>query len=231
MEEKERHSFIIANFNDIEEKLYHCLAYIPFIERNKNVISPKFISIILESCSLIESLFYEFHVDKDKKYSFKDYAILLDDKNELSNAISIFLISPIHFFNPFKTWRNDIPEWWNSYNKLKHDRITNYHFATYLNAINSAVALHQIISKTHMLIPELISADWFNSDSEDVAELISAQLAGNAIPIQTIPVASRLFVSPLDSNFVEIKNDVPYIENCNFTNKVLNAISVYEFFT
>ena len=46
--------FVIANFVVLEDQLIDCMEYIPFINGNKDVISAKFIPIIMDSCSLID---------------------------------------------------------------------------------------------------------------------------------------------------------------------------------
>lgn len=225
-----KYSFVVTNFDELETRLKECLEFIPFIDNNYGVISPKFITIILDSCSLIESLFIEYLNANDKKYTFKDYARLVEPELELGETISIFLNSPIKFISPYKNWQNTIPEWWNTYNKLKHDRLSNYQLATYESTINSITALHQLISKIYDLIPALITAGWFNSDGGDIGELIAARIAQAGVPMNIIPVSSKLFVSPLHSNFVEFKNGIPNIENCDFPNRVRDIITLYEWF-
>ena len=45
-------------------------------------------------------------------------------------------------FKPWENWSdNRNPDWWRAYNKVKHERDSNYHQATLRNALNSLGAL------------------------------------------------------------------------------------------
>lgn len=59
IETMDKANFVVASFTGLEEQLIHCMEYIPFVEGNKDVMSPKFIPIIMETCSLIDSIFRE----------------------------------------------------------------------------------------------------------------------------------------------------------------------------
>lgn len=53
----------------------------------------------------------------------------------------------------------------------------------------------------------MLASGWFNSDSEDIGELVSAKMSWDAIPLARIPVSSSLFVSPLYTGFIERDKD------------------------
>ena len=40
--------FVIANFMALEEQLLQCMEFIPYVQQNRNVVSPKFIPILIE---------------------------------------------------------------------------------------------------------------------------------------------------------------------------------------
>lgn len=212
--------FVVNNFSNLEKQLSECIEFIPFIGQNKHIISPKFIPIILEACSLIESILKEISKDKKGRYNFKKYARLYEEHLGLGETTSIFLISPISFYQPYKEWTKRIPEWWDSYNKLKHDRLNNYEFATYEVTILSLVGLHQLISKCRLLTGNLIKAGWMNPTGEFMSELIVARISESGIPLSIIPCESNLFISPLNSNFVSFQDGIPIIEECDFSNRV-----------
>lgn len=201
----------------------------PFITQNQSVISPKFVKIIFESCSLIDSVF-KYSMPPDKRYTLKDYSQYFEQYFELENSITIFLDQPIRFINPFKEWTSRIPKWWQAYNKLKHDRLSNLEVATYENTVLSLAALHQVISRDRNFIPTLLSAGWFNPDSEDFGELAAARIGEVGIPIHVIPVESKLFVSPNHHNFVNTTDSEPVIDDCDFSIRTKNIILIYEYF-
>lgn len=203
-----------------------CLSYIPFIDNNKQVISPKFIPIILEACSLIDSVFKNSKGQKGKKHDLKDYTKLVEHHLYLEETISIFLNPRLVFLTPFENWTKAVPTWWAAYNKLKHDRLDNYDAATYENAILAMTGLHQVISRSAEFAPVLLSAGWLDSNIRDLAR----HLAGH-ISSDPIPVASKLFVSPLLDNFVTYDRGRPDIEpSCHFTDRVRGILAAHEWF-
>lgn len=151
-------SFVVSNFEELESRLTECLSFIPFIENNKQVISPKFIPIILEACSLIDSVFKTFEGQKGKRHDLKSYTTLVEPQLCLEEATTIFLNPPLRFLTPFASWTTAVPSWWVAYNKLKHDRLDNYDAATYENAILAMSGLHQVISRGVEFVPALLSA-------------------------------------------------------------------------
>ncbi len=231
IDDNTRMRFVVSGFRDLESQLADCMDYIPFIDSNKYIISPKFIPIISESCGFIESIFKESEGIKGRRCALKDYAKLLEPRLELENTITVFLNPPILFLNPFKSWTNSQPTWWKAYNMLKHHRLSSYEIATYDNTIMSMAALHQVISRSIDFVPSLISDGWFNSDSVDVGELIVARISEAGVPIHVIPAESRFFVSPLHDNFVSFNDGDTKIEECDFSNRVKSILSVYEWFT
>lgn len=215
-----RIEFVVSNFDNLEKQLLECMEFIPFIDQNKHAFSSKFIPIILESCSLTESILREITEGKSRRYSFKKYAEFNEAHLGLDETISIFLVSPIRFYQPYKGWAEKIPEWWDCYNKLKHDRLNNYEFATYETAVQSLVGLHQLISKCRLFTNHLIEAGWFNPSGEFMPELICVRISESGIPVSLIPCESNLFVSPLDLNFVFFEDGIPRIQECDFSDRV-----------
>lgn len=230
LDESNKLGFVVSNFEELESRLIECLSYIPFIENNKQVISPKFIPIILEACSLIDSVFKNSKGQKGKKHDLKGYTKLVEHHLYLEEAISIFLNPPLRFLTPFDNWTKAAPTWWAAYNKLKHDRLDNYDAATYENAILAMSGLHQVISRSVEFAPVLLSSGWLNSNSRDVGEVVAARFSLSRITTKVIPVASKLFVSPLDSNFVNYDSGHPEIEPfCDFTDRVKGILAAHEF--
>lgn len=217
-----RLSVAVANFSLLEEQLIECLSYIQYTEENHKIVSPRFVPIILDACSLIDSILRDLLGKDEKNKNLKHYSQKTERFLELDNAFSIFLNTQIEFLNPFISWQSKVPHWWNAYNHLKHDRLNNYSEATYENVVLALCALHQVISRNREFIPNLISAGWFNSQSSAFAELAAAQYirvgvkTGDAIPVET-----KLFVTPLEANFVEFKSGEPiFNEECQFSQRV-----------
>jgi len=230
---REKHtkaSFIISNFSSLEDQFGLCLDFLPYAPENRNVVSPRFIPIILDACGLIESVLKDITDEPNERGNFKRYAVETEEYLELDTAFSIFLNTNLEFLNPFASWMNKTPSWWNAYNLLKHDRVNNFAVATYETTIQALCALHQVVARNRALIPSLISAGWFNTDDSHFPELMCAQHVGQGVsPINVMTVESKLFVTPLHSNFVEFINGQPVVsENCEFSPKVTAMIWAFE---
>jgi hypothetical protein len=227
LNENNKIEFVVTNFHNLEKQLIDCLDYIPYIDQNFKLISPKFIPLILESCSLIESIFKLYL--GDKKQNFKEYADSMEDQLNLEETISIFLVTPLQYLQPFKNWKNIIPEWWNVYNKLKHDRLNNYHLVNFESVIKSLTALHQVISKSDYFFDNIIERGWINPESKLIPELISSIINQNGLPIEQIACESELFVSPHRGNFVREENNCFLVDYVDFSNRVKIKISFDEY--
>lgn len=224
-----RVEFVITQFSGLERQLTECMEFLPFIEHNMKVVSPKFIPLILEACSIIDSVFKEITGDGEKKLNLRAYAKLNEDRLELEETISIFLGSPIRFYQPYKAWTERTPSWWGAYNRLKHHRLSNYEFATYESAVLSLAALHQLISKSRVFTDSLIKAGWCNPSTELLGELIIARISDSGIPASPIACESQLFVSPLDTNFVSLENGEYVVEECDFSQRVKVLLAMLQY--
>lgn len=155
----------IANqFFAIEEILLEAFLYVLPMEQNGSTCSAKFATVIRESCNVIEILFKNvyfkyFAIEKSKKLNIFDFLSL----DLFLNFSEVEIISPtlecyhddksgIRPFKNLKTWdRNckiedeNIPEWWKSYNNIKHDINGLRTYATLNNAIYSFSALFILI--------------------------------------------------------------------------------------
>ena len=134
---------VVANFLSLEERLRECMECIPYTSQNQDVVSPKFPPIILESCSLTESIFKQTTSDRER-HTLRTYAGVLEPDLELSDTTTIFLSHSLRFLRPFRNWQITPPTWWTAYNKLKHDRMGNYEAASYAATVNALAGLHQV---------------------------------------------------------------------------------------
>lgn len=217
--------FVVANFLSLEDQLLDCMKYIPYIEQNLGVVSPKFVPILLDACSLIDSVLRH-STDDDSKRSLKRHAALLEPNLELEHATTLFLVSPLQLLRPFRGWTAECPDWWAAHNQVKHDRVRNYSAATYAHTIMALAGLHQVVSRSWSFLSQLILHGWFNESSEQFIELMAARAAGSGPP--GLPAHSSLFVSPIRDDFVDWSKDRPTIEQWDFTERVKNHIWQWE---
>jgi hypothetical protein len=193
--------FAVASFQVLERQLADCMEYLPFIDMNRQAISPKFIPIIMDSCSLIDSIFYEITSDVNlERLTLKKYSRLHEPKLLLDQNSSLFLVSPVQLLQPFKGWNQKTPLWWEAYNKLKHDRLNNYHFANYINAVYSLAGLHQLMARQHDFTGAFLKAGWI--DTQDIEVIDNLGSAAHVGSVVDVIVESKLFASATQENFV-----------------------------
>jgi hypothetical protein len=211
MRNDDRLDFVLANYTRLEDELLTCMNYVPYIEQNRNVVSPRFTPILMESCSLIDSIF-RYQSDVNRQHTLRDLAAEHESRLDLEAATSIVLVSPLAFVRPFAGWSTTAPEWWLAHNKAKHDRIRNHEAVTYRLTVESLVALHQVIARSWIFLGHLARWGWFNAaDDEGLAELGAARAASSGPP--SLPVESKLIVSAIRDSFVEYDGEVPRVTN------------------
>lgn len=137
----------------IEKMLLETNQYVTHVEKNKDTFSDEFTSIILLSCSELDSLFKQLCTNlgiksKGKHFTMKDYAPILKkyESKEFGLATRIRTLNEngIHVF-PFEGIDPTKPGanlgWWKDYQLIKHDRIKNITQGNLFNAV-STVATH-----------------------------------------------------------------------------------------
>lgn len=199
----------------LEKQLINCMEYIPFIETNNQVLSPKFVPIIFESCSLVDSIFKEMTGDDGERRTLKKYSEMYEPYLSLEERTSLFLVSPLQVLQPYKGWVTGPPEWWSAYNSLKHDRLNNYEVATYTNAALALAGLHQLMSCFKEFIGGFLRVGWIHtSNIELLINLGSVAHLGALHPSPpSMVVESELFASPTRDNFITYNaNDPRFFE-------------------
>lgn len=81
-----------------------------------------------------------------KNYCMVDYLKLKEPMCLDCYTMSFRYIKDIGEWSPFKKWYSNSPEWYQSYNKVKHDRFKNIEKATLANAINAIMAFAIVLA-------------------------------------------------------------------------------------
>lgn len=228
-------NFVISQFSFLEQQLRDCMEYVPYIETNKGIISPKFVSIIMESCSLIDSIFHEISGTQSERFNLKKYSELHESSLKLEENITLFLNTPLRIIRPYADWTKKQPAWWNAYNKVKHNRLNNIDVATFENAVFAIAGLHQIIARNSIFISGFLKSGWIDTNEVEIIEGLSA-VAHVGVRHYNMVVESKLFVSSTMENFINDASDseplyldVDY-EMPGLSNRVRNFIFAHEEF-
>jgi hypothetical protein len=233
MQKSQAAEFAVSNLKALEKQVQSCMEYIPFVEDNEKAISPKFIPIILDVCSLIDSIFHQISTEPVKRFNLKKYSEMYEPQLQLESNISLFLATPIRALIPFAGWTKRPPKWWAAYNMLKHDRLKNYSAATFENAVMGFVALHQVMVRLKEFVGPFLREGWIDtSEIEIVADLSSAAHLGALHPNPpSLVVESQLVVSPTIENFVRsfdgLYFDIDY-DVKGISNRVRNLLFAHE---
>lgn len=144
-----RYGDIVTWYINTIEQLNDVLKVVPYNSNNKTVIIPKLAPIIIESGSLLDTAFFSLYVGNKKKPNIIDYQGFFEARCCFSSVQTLFYSEEPLILQPFEKWKNtkdSAPlDWWNSYNKLKHDRINAMPKSTLENAVNVLVALTQFL--------------------------------------------------------------------------------------
>lgn len=217
--------FALASYEELERQMLAFMDVVPFVGANQQVVSARLIPILMESCSLIDSILRS-NAGDEQKGSLKQLAAR--SGLGLDGSLSALLVSPLQVLNPFRGWHETTPDWWRAYNRIKHDRIRSFDAATYPIAVSALVALHQVITRSRMFTTHLAKRGWVNEDDDvHMAELASFELVGSGPP--DIPIETRLVLSPLGDNFVEWEDGRwAFSKDVRFSRRVANYIWEHE---
>lgn len=106
-------------------------------------------NIIILACTEIDAMMNNIldknGVKREGKYrTTNDYVKLLEPLRLREYSLSFSRHNDLPNLSPFAKWNSQYPTkslaWYNAYNKIKHDRETNFYKATLKNAINSIAA-------------------------------------------------------------------------------------------
>ncbi|MBH4653120.1 hypothetical protein I6C39_07895 [Staphylococcus aureus] len=165
--ERNKFSMYWAYYKFIEDKLIATNQYVTHTKDNELCYPDEFISIILLSCSEIDSILKELLRNKNipskkKYYQMSDYASVLKDLTTkgvetISTSIDVYdnnrvRVTPFEKLDSSRKYGNLI--WWEDYQSIKHDRIHNIQKGNLINAVTVLAAHFLIIRLLIQFIPK-----------------------------------------------------------------------------
>lgn len=130
----------------LEEDLEQVSRFIEFDKQNLNTYSIELAHLLLASSSEVDVVLKEICklLDNSKNpRSIDDYRSIFKEilpKHIFDGFINEVIYIPRYNldYGPWINWENDInPNWWQSYNKVKHERSLHYSEANLQNVLNS----------------------------------------------------------------------------------------------
>lgn len=201
---------VVNWYEELESRLKEILKTTLYNTKSRGLFIPPLANIILDSCSLIDTVLREEYKGPKKRgdLNIPDYCLHFEPILKLSKVKTILYQYPLSYITPFKGWYGAKTkqyrslDWWQSYNYLKHDRIRDFKKATLKNAVFSVCALHQIMSQMETFIGALIRHDlacfghWdmkyakdavFQPDNKDLTILIETELFATPLGVESFP--------------------------------------------
>ena len=158
----------IRNENVLEELLH----IIPYCEEHEQVWSDALVPVILESCSLLDSL-WSFQARSSpciRKTKFEMFDYFKYYGSYMVPKWVIFWGETPYKISPFAGWsvtgnykeKDDsiILPWWSAYNNLKHDRLSNRIDAKLIHAVYATSALLLAILRCEDAREAIAQTDW-----------------------------------------------------------------------
>lgn len=183
----------------IEEELMRSFQYVQPNKKNLTTSSVGFASIIREASNLYEILaksvyckYYKVNEDYDLNiYNYLSLDSFLDLSNEILDSPILYAeFNGTNILQPFKSltsWDKNssikaehIPDWWNSYNSIKHNVNGITECATLKNALLSVGAVYLLINRIY--------------GEGVVSGVLRAYRKSSSLPEQLLVPVSKLFI-------------------------------------
>jgi len=205
--DKLSYSAVIGTFERIEGTLEKILNIVPYCKEHENVWSDALITIILDSCSLLDSLWrYQSlqspYVNKNH-LKMKDYFIYFGE--DMEKRWLVLWSENVQIISPYKNWSKtgqfksdeDINElnWWTAYTELKHDRLSNRKLATLSNSVYAVGALLLAIIKCPDLRDEMDHAGWVTGNNQNPIAWLGED--SKATQWEYVAIETKLFGYPV----------------------------------
>jgi len=130
-----------------EAALQDALRYVPYCDEHRDVWSPAFTRIILDSASQVDSVWKATTKLQDPatasdRLTIRDHFERFGSLVARQHAVFFGGATPCTL-SPFQGWQNGFtsPGWWNAYNALKHDRFSHHTEAKLIHAVEAVAAL------------------------------------------------------------------------------------------
>lgn len=204
----------IDSFSELEKRLAAFLRVVPFNSEHQRVHSAVLASLLLDSCSLIESVLKSamdnaryngvanIALLRNKRYALQPPHLNINDlrvvfRADLFYVKRVWLLSQGDVSIPWYVWRQPQaahPKWWRAYNDVKHSRLDNASRATLGATVHAMEALFLVLVQCLDYRARLIERGIIRSRTLTTAALTAAATNWETLPTQaTVVAVSELF--------------------------------------
>jgi hypothetical protein len=146
MERKKFIDFFWSYYLNLENSFIRTTQYVMVDEKNYNTFSIEYIGLLQSICAEIDTVMKEiceFKQEDSKKISeYYDKIIKEPFFKDIINEETTYIYQK-NEFRPFNNWNKETsPQWWKSYNNVKHERTIKYMDGNLKNVLNALSALY-----------------------------------------------------------------------------------------
>jgi hypothetical protein len=199
-----------------ERMLSDVLRMVPYCKEHENVWSPTLVTVILEACSQLDSLWkYQAKQSpyvKKKELNIKDYFIYFGEI--VSSRRVIFWAEKAELITPYDKWTNvgeynpanyQKLDWWDTNTKLKHDRLSNRSEATLRYAIQSLAGLFIAMIRCEFCLDGIVQEGWVSANHPNLQACLFDDSSDSYL--HYCVAESKLFAYPVGFDKIKITPD------------------------
>ena len=167
--------FVVNSYVTAEDSLIDILRIIPYCPKHKSVWSPSLVTILLETCNQLDSL-WKFTAKQSRCVTKRERDLKITDYFQYFGEyvaprwVIFWGEEPIQI-SPFEKWRKSPPftkdkyeklPWWEAYNDIKHNRLKNKTVATLEVAVTAMAVLYVTILWYKYCRDAVAHSSWFS---------------------------------------------------------------------
>ena len=229
---------VISSFSSTEAMLVDFLGVVPYCPEHEIVWSPRLVTILLEACSQLDSLWrsqalVDGLVDNPQQSNNLNITHYFDYFADVMAPRWVIFWGAQRRIRPFELWENArltdhnasvSTEWWGAYNDVKHNRLSNEQKATLKNAVEAVGALFLAIVKCSHCWDAIAAANWIFRGLADYygpqRHLAESACSGtdssqDADRLAYVTVESKLFTYPVCLGAEPEPQDYLWIGHCS----------------
>ena len=160
---------VISSFRHIELMFEDVLGHIPYVPEHENVWSPSLVTILMEACSQLDSL-WKYRVTNSPDAILPPSGQNLNITHYFQNfgqslayEWAVLWAQEGRRMEPFTAWSSPsfvTLDWWKAYNAVKHDRLANRTLATMRYAAQALAVLFINIVTYPPALSDMARAGW-----------------------------------------------------------------------
>lgn len=200
-------SVVLSSFRLVEQMLDEVVQVIPYSEEHESVWSPQLVTVLLEACSQLDSL-WKARLRLGPSASIGQ-ATIKDYFGEFGSDVAhhwvVFWGERGMRIQPFQPWTDAAEytkphyqptDWWQAYNAVKHDRLVNRKQATLRQAAHAVAGLFVAILRSPECAAAVAHAGWIPSPGS--LGMGAENLLSDDSPVFGVVAESALLSHPIN---------------------------------